>query len=166
MELQACSICFKPKAKLECGVCKSPICKNCTQFLDEASFEFLNKLPDDLTHKTFCHPCFEAVVEPNLQKYNNDIEKARNVFVFYKTENKESRYFKRGDQQVIVKDCPDKEETILRLAFQAVQLDCNVIVDVDLSSEKVKSGSYQTSKWKGSAFPVQADPSKLEKKLK
>lgn len=166
MENTVCSICFKPKAKLSCGICESPICKNCTIFLDEDSFSFLKVVPDDLRHTTYCPPCYDAKVEPASAKYQEDLEKARNVFVFYKAENKESRYFKRVDHPLKVVDCPDRDETVLRLAFMAVQLNCNAIVDVDLASEKVKSGSYQTSKWTGTAHPVEADPRKLERKSK
>ncbi|MFZ3229929.1 MAG: hypothetical protein WA160_06980 [Pseudobdellovibrio sp.] len=166
MESSVCSVCLKPKAKLICGVCESPICKSCTQFLDEDSFAFMKTIPSELQNKTFCHPCFDSKIDPQLQKYNQDVEKAKNVFVFYRAENKESRFFKRVEQIIKVTDCTDKEETVLRLAYQAIILNCNAIVDVDLISEKIKTGSYQTSKWSGAAFPVQADPQKVERKSK
>lgn len=123
-------------------------------------------MPEAFITKTFCPPCYDSKVEPALQKYNDDLEKARNVFVFYKAENKESRFFKRVEGPVKIADVPDREETILRLAYLAVQVNCNAIVDVDLVSEKIKTGSYQTSKWSGTANPVEVDPRKMEKKSK
>lgn len=164
--MEVCSICFKPKAKLDCGICKSPICKNCTLFLEEENFALLKPMPEDFVLRRFCPPCYDAKVQPALDKYNDDIEKAKNVFVFYKTENKESRFYRRVEKPLKVSDCPDREETILRLAYMAVQINCNAIVDVDLVQEKIKMGAYQTSNWSGTANPVEADPDKVEKRSK
>ena len=164
--MEVCSICFKPKAKLDCGICKEPICKNCTVFLEDDHFAFLKPMPDDFILRRFCPPCYDAKVEPALAAYDSDLEKARNVFVFYKTENKESRYFKRIEKPVKVADCTDREELILRLAYLAVKANCNTIVDVELTQEKIKKGAYQTSNWSGTANPVEADPQKIEKKSK
>lgn len=166
MDSNICVNCFKPKAKLECGICKGCVCKSCTVFLDDESFAFLKPIPGDFITKTFCPNCFESNVQPALNSYNEDLEKARNVFVFYKAENKESRHFKKLESAIKVSDVPDREEAILRLAYIAVKTNCNAIIDVDLVSEKVKNGSYQTSKWSGTAFPVEADPYKIEKKSK
>jgi len=162
----ACSVCLKPKAKLECGICKEPICKTCAVFIEEDTLAFLNPMPEDFLTRTFCPLCFDAKVQPTIDQYSSDIEKAKDVFVFYKTENKESRFFKRTDLVLKVKDIADREEALLRLAYQAVKANCNTIVDVDLISEKIRKGSYQTSKWSGTAHPIDADPRVLEKRLK
>jgi hypothetical protein len=164
--METCSICFKPKAKLDCGICKEPICKNCTVFLEDENFAFLKPMPDDYLLRRFCPTCYDAKVDPALKAYELDIEKARQVFVFYKTENKESRFFKRVEKPIKVSDCTDREELILRLAYLAVKANCNTIVDVELTQEKIKMGAYQTSNWSGTANPVEADPQKIEKKSK
>ena len=48
-----------------------------------------------------------------------------------------------------VKDCPDRDETIMRLAFFAAQRSSNAVIQVEVTAEKVRNGAYQTSKWSG-----------------
>ncbi|MBC7742525.1 MAG: hypothetical protein H7061_10020 [Bdellovibrionaceae bacterium] len=163
MEKLTCYLCHKPKATLYCGACTEAICKGCAQFLNDDTFSFLARIPASLKHTTYCEPCFHNTVEPELAAYNRILERAKNIMVFSKTQSKETRLIKRIEDPVKVIDCPDHDETILRLAFFAAQANYNAIVDVELVSEKVKNGSYQTSKWAGVAIPAQVNDAKLLK---
>lgn len=161
MEKLICYLCHKPKATLHCGLCTEAICKSCAQFLDDESFAFLKKVPANLAHTTYCEPCFHNTVTPELEAYQATFERAKNVLVFGKSQSKETRLVKRLEDPVKVVDCPDHDEAVLRLAFFAAQKKYNAIIDVDLKSEKVKTGSYQTSKWTGSGIPAQVIEGKL-----
>ncbi len=163
MEKQICYLCHKLKATLCCGLCTESICKSCAQFLNDDSFAFMKKVPTQLSHTTYCEPCFHNEVEPELAAYAQTLERAKNILVFSKTQSKETRKIKRTEDPVRVIDCPDHDETILRLAFFAAQGNYNAIVDMELVSEKVKNGSYQTSKWAGVAVPAQVNDAKLIK---
>ncbi len=151
MENKSCCACFKPKATLLCGICQENVCKNCAQFLDEESFAFLPNRPAPLKHTTYCPQCFDKDVAGELGRYNDDLEKAKDIAVYDISQGKETRSFKRSDDKFEVKDCPDREETLMRLAFMAVRAGYNSIVDVDITSKKVRQEAYQTQIYAGKA---------------
>jgi hypothetical protein len=157
----SCQSCQKPKATLNCGICECSLCKYCAVFLDEGHFNFLPKIPKDLSHTTYCHSCYEAKVAPAVAKYDEDMEKAKHIIVFYSKQGKETRMFSRKELPFHVTECWDYDETLMRLAFLAVQAGYNAIIDVDLVSEKVRINNRQSLKWRGSAVPTNVDESKL-----
>lgn len=161
MSNKTCSACGKPKANRTCSLCQVDLCKNCTQFLDEGSFSFLRQVPADLSHSTYCDACFSTSVAPALDSYHEVLEKAKNVYVFYKTQRKPIPLLSKAKDRVEVKSCPDRNETILRLAFFAAEGDHNAIVDVDIVSEKVRNQGYEKSNYRGTGVPAQIDTSKL-----
>lgn len=132
-------------------------------FLDEDTFSFVKRVPEYLTHSTYCNPCYLTKVTPALDIYNAKIERAKGVQVFFKVQSKETRLINRDQNPVRVKECADKEETLLRLAFKAQEAGFDGIVDVDIVAEKVKSGSYQTFKFSGTGIPAYLDPKKLSR---
>ncbi len=163
MEKTTCYLCQKPKATLQCGLCTEAICKSCTRFLEEETFSFFKKIPAHLSHTTYCEPCYHNNVEPEFSNYEDIIAKAKNILVFSKTQGKETRLIKRIEDPVSVIKCNDYDETILRLAFFAAESGYNAIIDVDLKSEKIRKGGYQTSEWTGTAIPAQVTDAKLIK---
>jgi hypothetical protein len=163
MEKSVCISCFKPKATLECGACHSTVCKYCAQFVEEETFSFLGQVPEDLAHSTYCPPCFNEKVQPKLDAYNHTMELAKEIDVYYKKQSKETRLIKRFEDPVHVQACSDRDETILRLAFFAAQRNFNSIVDVQVSSVKVKMGSYQNLSWSGTGIPAQVLPDRIIK---
>lgn len=164
MEKSVCCTCQKPKATLQCGVCKEPVCKNCAQFLEEGSFSFLAQIPEPLSHSTYCSPCFDANVSSELADYNHYMELAKDIHVFEKDQGKETRFFNRKEKTVKVEKCADREETLLRLAFFAAKGGFNTLIDVDVTYEKVVSGTYKTHMWKGSGVPTTVAETRLNRK--
>ena len=164
MESAKCCVCQKPKAMLECGICKSPVCKKCVQFVEAETFSFLKKIPAELSHTTYCGPCYFSKIDPELKLYEQTIEKAKNVAIFYKDQGKETRRMARSTETFSVKKCPDRNEAIMRLAFFAAQAGFNTLVDVDLQSEKIREGSYQHLIWHAEAVPVLLSDEKLKRK--
>lgn len=161
MEKVACCVCQKPKATLKCGLCESPVCKYCAQFLEEGQFSFLPQVPAHLKNDTFCGPCFDAKIAPEVEAYNDTMRKAKNLTVFFTTDSKQTRNFKRLEKPIKVNNCADREETLLRLAFQAALANFNAIIDVDIVSEKIRNGTYQTTKYSGTAMPIQLTANRL-----
>lgn len=157
MENQSCVTCQKPKATLICGSCQNAVCKYCARFTDEESFAFMAQWPVALQHDTYCHGCFEEKAAPVLSQYARAMDQAKNVRVYLKKQGKETRTIKRELPTLVVKDCRDHDETILRLAFLAVEQGFNTLVDVELSWVKVKEGSYSHVKWSGSAVPARTE---------
>jgi hypothetical protein len=164
METSVCSSCQKPKAALKCGICDCSLCKNCAQFMDSDRVSFLKKIPAELGHNTYCEPCFHNKVTPRLEAYDALMERAKGIFVYLKHQRKECMFIKRTEDPLKVTDCNDHNETILRLAFFAAEQNYNVLIDVDVTSEKIRNGSYQTLKWSGTAVPAVADLERLNRK--
>ena len=163
MESSVCSSCQKPKANFTCLICESSLCKKCVRFADEDLFSFLPRLPRDVVVGNYCQSCFDAKIEPELQKYNKTMERAREIGVYFDTQGKETRLIKRLEDPITIENLPDRDETILRLAFLAAKAGFNAIVDVDVRSEKVREGSYQHLKWRGTCVPANVDPKKLNR---
>lgn len=157
MEKTSCYTCQKPRPSHQCGLCQEAICKNCAQFLDEDSFSYMTQVPVALSHQTYCNPCFSAQVSPELEAYNEKIDQAKNIIVFDIGQGKETRLMKRSEKPFKVENCVDREDALLRLAFFAVQSGFNALIDVSITSQKIRQGSYQTSQWHGSAIPTQLD---------
>ncbi len=161
MSEKICVSCSKPKANRTCSLCQAELCKSCTQFLDEGSFSFRKTVSEDLSHSTYCHPCFDETVAPALADYDEVMERAKKIYVFYKTQRKPIPLLKRAKERVDVKNCPDKNETLLRLAFFAAEESYNAIVDVDVFSEKMRNKGFEKSNYQGSCVPAQIDASKM-----
>ncbi len=154
MENKTCVACLKPKAQLSCDACKQAICKSCTEFLGEDSFSFLDKKTENILHRIYCRPCFEELVQPEMLSYNQIMEAAKDVIVYFKAQGKETRSFSRKENLFHVTNCADHDEAILRLAFLAAKNKFNAIIDVELSSKKERNGSYQRLLWSATARPT------------
>ncbi len=163
MEKAACSTCHKPKATLECGICHCSVCKNCAQFLEENRFSFLPVVPEELQHQVFCTYCFEDKIKPAIEVYEQEIERAKEVMIFFKKQTKETRHVKRLEEPVVVDHCLDRDETLLRLGFFAARAGYNALVDVEINSVKIREGSRQHADYSGRGVPAHMDLSKIPK---
>ena len=130
------------------------MCKSCTQFVQEEQFSFLKLKPPELSHGTYCETCYSKHVVPALEAYESQMQAAREIIVYEKDQSKETRLIKRDQDLIFVKDCPDRNEAILRLAFQCVELGCNALIDVDLKAIKVRNEAHHTHMWSGSGRPA------------
>ena len=157
-----CISCRKPKAILTCQICEESVCKKCAQRTDQSTFSFLPVVPDDLKHTTYCTACFDQVVAPEMESYQEIMERARGVFVFFKTQRKEVPLIRRAKEAFRIEECLDRDETILRLAFLAAREGYNAVIEVEVLAEKIRMGSYQTSKWSGTGVAAQIDGAKVD----
>ena len=162
MSATDCVSCGKPKAVLTCEVCQEALCKKCDQILDPGTFSFLEKIPEELTHLHYCGSCYDSVVAPQLDDYNEVMERAKNAFVFFTTQRKETPLIRKAREVLKVSQCLDRDETILRLAFFAAQAGFNAIIEVEVTSEKLRNGAYQTSRWSGRGIAAQIDGKKVD----
>jgi len=161
MKNNICSFCQRPKASYHCEVCEAQLCKACAQFLDDDSFSFLATKPHELSFTTYCPPCFDQNVAAPLSRYNETMEKAKDVIAFFKDQGQATRLMKRSEAPVTVTNCPDREETLLRLAFLAAQNGFNSILDVEIIHKKVINGSHKALIFSGSAVPFQMDEKQI-----
>lgn len=158
-----CVSCLDPKAKLACGLCGSAVCKSCAQFMDEDAFAFLSPKPAPLAHDTYCPGCYDREVAPARADYDALMARARELPLYLKKQSRETKWVDRQADPVTVEACPDHDEALLRLAFQALQRGYNALVDVQLTSTKLRPGNYQTTVWDGSGTPANLDPERMPK---
>jgi hypothetical protein len=160
---QICTSCRRPKANLNCGVCREFFCKGCVEFVEASTFSFLKKIPEILNHHYYCSPCYDEHVSPALASYNEILERARNLYFFTNNQKKPIPIIKRSKEEVRADDCDDRNKTILQLAFRAAELGFNSIIEAEVVSKKVRNESYQKSSWSGLGVPAQVDAEKLER---
>jgi hypothetical protein len=153
------------KPSLQCQICSTALSRSTTEFVDKETFAFLPALPAGVSAGAYCYTCFEAHVRQELDKYLEDVERAKNVNVFYTTQGKESRFIRRTEKPVQVKDCEDRDEAVLRLAFLAVLVNKNTLVDVELSSSKVHNGKWKYSLWSGRGVPASVTDAALNRRF-
>lgn len=158
-----CSSCRKPKAPFECQLCEAALCKNCVQQVSSETFQFLAEIPEALSHSSYCGPCYDETVAPKLEEYQEVLERAKEVFIFFKTQRKEIPLIKRSKEIKRVLSCTDRDETILRLAFFSAEAGYNALVECEVNAEKVRNGAYQKSNWSGSGVPAMVDAEKIER---
>lgn len=161
MSQPMCLICKKPKATTTCEICEEPLCKSCVQFLEPDTFTFLSELPDELSHDRYCEHCYASTVIPALDSYEEVMERAKQVFVYFTTQRAGIPLTGRSKAKVKVESCPDRDETILRLAFFAAEQKFNALIEVEVIAEKVRNAGYQKSKWRGVGEPANVDAAKV-----
>ncbi len=147
----ACATCRQPKAVLQCGICQNPVCKKCAEVLSRDFFSFLKTVPDALQHPAYCGGCFDAHVAHAKTEYEALLKKAKTVTIFYRKE-RNVPVKRKSKLQLIVPDCADRDEALLRLAFFSAQQNCNAVADVELTPQKIKINGYQTTRWQATGF--------------
>ncbi len=162
MDHPICLGCRKPKASQTCGVCEETFCKKCSENVSAEEFRFLSEIPEILTRKVYCQPCYDQEVLPEKERYEEILARAKEIFVFFKTQRKQIPLIRKSKVPVVVETCDDRDETILRLGFLAAEQNHNAIIEVDVNAKKVRNEGYQTSIWSGTAFPADVDGSKVE----
>jgi len=158
-----CSSCLRKIASeknFRCGICESLLCKDCAQFQEESFFSFFKEVPKTLSHPIYCASCYAQEVEKAKGPYLELLEKAKEVYVFF--EKRAVPLIRRSKTKVSVEGCPDRDETLLRLAFFAAEQSFNALVEVELTSEKVFNHGYQSLMWSGSAHPAQVRAASLD----
>jgi hypothetical protein len=154
MEKQACSVCGK-KSKKQCHLCGEATCKKCGHDIGKDYFTFLDPVPEDLAHGYYCHNCFTNKVSPTYDTYNEILNRAKDMDVYFKKKHsKEVHFFKKASSKITVTDRPDYDEMILNIAFLAAKGNYNTIINVETSSRKIHDGSYKIILWSGSGIPA------------
>jgi len=154
VQKEDCQTCLKNKTVLRCGECVEPICKTCAYFIDDTVFEYMEFLPDNVKDKTFCGSCYHRTADPILESHRAYLETAKNINVYTSIQGNETGLIKRIEKPIMIKDCVDREETLMRMAFQAAKMGYDTLVDVDIKSSKTGKGTYKKLIWTGRGVPV------------
>ena len=158
-----CISCRATKTTNHCQLCEGLICKKCIHPLQETAFSFFKKIPIELTHQTYCRFCYDEKVAPALESYEEIMERAKKVYIFFVTQKKAIPLLKKSKETLRVDHCIDRDETILRLAFFAAEQSYNAVIQTDVNSKKVREGKYQTATWTGTGIAANIDSGKVDR---
>ncbi len=123
----------------------------------------MRKLPEELSHTTYCTNCFDTKISDAKHTYEETLDKARDVNVFFKGEGKATRLIRRTETPYTVENCVDREEAIMKMSFWAIEDGFNTLVDIDVKTKKTVVNSYVTISWFGSAVPAALTKEDLNK---
>jgi hypothetical protein len=122
----------------------------------------MSVIPEHLKLYLYCARCFHDRILPEQTRYEELMEQAKEVYFLSKAYRGNVRILKRHTKRVSVDDCDDRRECILRLAFKAVELGFNAIIQAEIESEKTHVNHRQSTLWRGSALPADVDGERLE----
>ncbi len=161
-----CETCRQPTAQTACELCENALCRDCVLSPPGGSFALLKEVPGELTHAIYCRFCFDEKVQPALTRYEETLEKAKQVSVFFVTQRKEVPLIKKSKVTLRIKECIDRDETILRLAFLAANEGFNALIDTEVAYQKVRNHAHQKTLWSGSGVAAEIDEAKLDRQFK
>jgi hypothetical protein len=156
-----CASCESKKVKASCPLCEQTFCNSCLEWMTEEAFFLETARHERLSHSHYCCDCYQGEVADALALYEENAAKAREAFVFFTSQKKGIPLIRKANQSIQIKDNPDRDETILRLAYQAVLQGHNAIIDCEVKSEKQRHGGWQKMRWSGTAVPATVDENKL-----
>jgi len=167
LEEQKCHQCQKPTTNaFVCPLCSTLSCKNCVSFTPASAFSFMKRIPTELSHPRYCSNCFATAISPALENYRETMARAKKVYIVERPPRKPLPILKRSTESLSVRDCTDRKETIMRLAFQSAALGFNAVVKVKVAYEKVRNAGYQKMMWHGTGSPVELDARRVEHNAK
>jgi hypothetical protein len=144
-------------ANLACGLCKGSLCKSCAEFAPIGDLSFFTKLPDELSHNQYCSICYVSQIIPRIENYKQLVKRAKGIFIVEKKPREGLRILKKSVKPLIVLACADREETFLRLAFQAAELGFNAVIQAKVQSQKIRNFGYQKMEWRGTGLAADLD---------
>ncbi|MBC7692893.1 MAG: hypothetical protein H7222_14115 [Methylotenera sp.] len=158
-----CISCRKLKARTECPLCFEPICKTCLLPVPDDAFQYMPDRPEDLSHPRYCGFCLDATINPALEEYTEVLERAKKICLLTKAYKGHVSTIKKAKFPIEVKDYPDREEVIMRLAYLAAKEGYNALLQADVVSAKVRNEAYQKSSWSGTGWPATIDAERLDR---
>jgi len=161
--MSSCSFCDQKKNLLTCCHCGCDVCKKCVEILSEETFQYSNSFVFDENKVVYCRPCYDKNIEPKLLHYNEIVEKAKDVNVYFYQQAKETQFMSRSQTPLKVIDCTDRNEAVMKLAFMAAEKGFNGLIQVQVKDEKVRMGSYQTQKFHATGIPTNIKASEIIK---
>lgn len=162
--MSSCSSCQNTKAPLQCEHCEQSLCKNCLQTIPEGAFSFYTKVPVELSHTRYCPACYNRYIIDAQAKYDEIMTLARDVYIFYLGRKGRLPILSESKKKLSVPACLDKDEILMRIAFQAAELGFNAVIETDLVVKKTRdSRAYQSATWSVTGFPVKVDTKKIDR---
>jgi hypothetical protein len=119
----------------------------------------MRKVPKELSHNQYCLPCFSTKIRSEVLAYRQTMKKAKDIIFLDKPRRRPLRILRRSEIPLLVQNCADREETVMRLAFQAAELGFESVIKADVNYKKVRNEGYQKMVWTGTGIAATLDMS-------
>ena len=154
MKTKVCSFCHTEAAHGPCGHCRAPLCRTCAQNLEPETFSLDPQLQLDFPPTFYCAPCMNETVAPKEAQYNETLERAKKVYIFHLGNPHPRSLVKLGQRPLSTTGSRDRDETYLRLGYQAAQKGFNAVVEVEVARGRPRNI------WTGTGMPAHIDAQK------
>ena len=145
--MNSCALCQAPKAVKTCAECGLAVCKQCLRHPPPDPLRFHPNPPAWAQKGNFCANCFEAVVEPELQKYQEVLERSEGVKVVYATYHGFLPCLKKAKAPTEVAADAGRGISIQRLKFLAAWEGYDAVIEVETEGRKVRNHGWETKSW-------------------
>lgn len=156
-----CKLCQAPKTVKTCNVCQGDVCKNCVRYFDKEESPFFPKVPRVLQKTVFCFDCFEAKAQPEIEKYNEVLDRAREVIVVKKAYRGPITISKKKNETTTVKRKADEKIAVAQLQFLAAWEGFNAVLQLETDSFSKKNAGWETSEWSATGVFAEIDQEKF-----
>jgi hypothetical protein len=139
------------------------LCRKCRIFLGEDQFNLVPERAGELKHSFYCGACFDQHVEPFKAEYDATFERAKGINVLYRNSKSLHNTLRKAEKALKVENSPDRDEAIFALAFQAAEGGFNAIMDVEVSSQKLRNAGWQKTSWSARGVPAEIKSYELDR---
>jgi hypothetical protein len=119
-------------------------------------------LPEELKFNQYCLSCYAVKIKPQVIRYAELMKLAKQVYVIDKPHRQPLPVLRKAEESIKVKECPDKEEATLRLAFRAAELGFNAVLKANITYTKIRNFGYQKMVWGATGVPADLDTAVLK----
>jgi hypothetical protein len=146
--LSACTLCQAPKAFKTCDECGADVCKNCVRYLANDHLRFHPAPPPWSKHGIFCHDCYESLVAPELERYDEVMARSETVRIIWDTFHGYIPCIKKAKFPTTVENADlGRGIALQRLKFLAAWEGYDSVIDVSATGDKVRNHGWETKSW-------------------
>lgn len=147
MSETTCPLCRSQKPLRACEECKTPICRDCATFLEKETFRFHPELTRTLQQSHFCFQCYEKHVSPELEKYQEVLERCKEVTVVSKSFRGLVPCLKKKQEVSRVKNHLDERVAVWHLRFLAAWNGFDAVVGMVTEGVQRRRHGYEHTEW-------------------
>lgn len=145
--MSSCDLCGAPKSVKTCGECEAHVCKNCVKYLEQDRLRFHPELPAFTKHGVFCADCFDYLVQPELEKYDEVLARSEQITIVRSSFRGYIPCFQKADGFTEVKDDAGKGIAVWRLKFLAAWHGYDSIIELEAEHHKHRNFGWESKAW-------------------
>lgn len=159
--MNQCELCQAPKAAKSCAECGRAACKNCLCFLEQDKFRFHPEPPAFATKGIFCFECFESLVKPEVERYDEVLARSEKVTLIPISYRGYVACLRKAQYPTEVEAEAGKGIAVWKLKFLAAWQGYDAIVDLEAENRKTRNAGWESKVWNAKGLFVALDHAKF-----